>query len=159
MVLFCFFDSPFTMNSHPNLPRFLRKTAQICLCIDMCGAKKTVETFSEWPHRAHRRMAKPPRVPMGSVVNGHAPAYGVWWLYTHLEWGTWGTAAFFSSFFSRGSTREHDNKTPGSPPARSSGATYIPLEIPNETGPLWTEHHRHQHAKVGDKRVQIVERH
>ena len=77
MVLFCFFDSPFTMNSHPNLPRFLRKTAQICLCIDMCGAKKTVKTFSEWPHRAHRRMAKPPRVPMGSVVNGHAPAYRV----------------------------------------------------------------------------------
>ena len=65
----------------------------------MCGAKKTVKTFSEWPHRAHRRMAKPPRVPMGSVVNGHAPAYGVWWLYTHLEWGTWGTAAFFSFFF------------------------------------------------------------
>jgi hypothetical protein len=34
---------------------------------------------------------------MGSVVNGHAPAYRVWWLYTytHLEWGTWGTAAFF----------------------------------------------------------------
>ena len=95
---------------------------------------------------------------MESVVNGHAPAYGVWCLYTHLEWGTWGTAAF-SFFFSRRSTREHDNKTPGSTPARSSGAKYIPLENPNETGPLWTEHHRHQHAKVGDKRVQILERH
>ena len=105
-------------------------------------------------------MAKPPRIPMGSVVNGHAPAYGVWWLYTRLEWGTWGTAAIFFFFFSRGSTREHDNKTPGPPPiARSSGAKYILLEIPNETGPLWTEHHRHQHAKVGDKKVKIVERH
>ena len=112
MVLFCFFDSPFTMNSHPNLPQFLRKTAQICLCIDMCGAKKTVETFSEWPHRAHRRMAKPPRVPMGSVVNGHAPAYGVWWLYTHLEWGTWGTAAFLV-----GEARENTTtRPPGAPP-------------------------------------------
>ena len=112
MVLFCFFDSPFTMNSHPNLPRFLRKTAQICLCIDMCGAKKTVKTFSEWPHRAHRRMAKPPRVPMGSVVNGHAPAYGVWWLYTHLEWGTWGTAAFLV-----GEARENTTtRPPGAPP-------------------------------------------
>ena len=88
MVLFCFFDSPFTMNSHPNLPQFLRKAAQICLCIDIFGAKKTVETFSEWPHRAHRRMTMPPRVPMGSVVNGHAPAaYRDWWLntYTHLS--------------------------------------------------------------------------
>jgi len=114
MVLFCFFDSPFTMNSHPNLPRFLRKTAQICLCIDMCGAKKTVETFSEWPHRAHRRMAKPPQVPMGSVVNGHAPAYRFWWLYTytHLEWGTWGTAAFLV-----GEARENTTtRPPGAPP-------------------------------------------
>ena len=96
---------------------------------------------------------------MGSVVNGHAPAYRVWWLYTytytHLEWGTWGTAAFLVGEC----TREHDNKTPGSTPARSSGAKYIPLENPNETGPLWTEHHRHQHAKVGDKSVKIVERH
>ena len=114
MVLFCFLDSPFTMNSHPNLPRFLRKTAQICLCIDMCGVKKTVKTFSEWPHRAHRRMAKPPRVPMGSVVNEHAPAYRVWWLYTytHLEWGTWGTAAFLV-----GEARENTTtRPPGAPP-------------------------------------------
>ena len=50
-------------------------------------------------HIEPTRMAKPPRVRMGSVVNGHAPAYGVWWLYTHLEWGTWGTAAFFFLFF------------------------------------------------------------
>jgi len=50
-------------------------------------------------------------------------------------------------------------KTPGSPPARSSGAKYIPLENPNETGALWAGHHRHQNAKVGDKRVQIVQRH
>ena len=114
MVLFCFFDSPFTMNSHPNLPQFLRKTAQICLCIDMCGAKKTVKTFSEWPHRAHRRMAKPPQVPMGSVVNGHAPAYRFWWLYTytHLECGTWGTAAFLV-----GEARENTTtRPPGAPP-------------------------------------------
>ena len=91
---------------------------------------------------------------MGSVVNGHAPAYGVWWLYTHLEWGTWGTAAFLV-----GEARENTTtRPPGSTPARSSGAKYIPLENPNETGPLWTEHHRHQHAKVGDKRVKIVER-
>ena len=130
-----------------------------CLCIDKCGAKKTAKASPKRGHIEPRRMTKPPRVPMGSVLNGHAPAYGVWWLYTHLEWGTWGTATFFSLFFSRGSTREHDNKTPGSPPARSSGAKYILLEIPNETGPLWTEHHRHQHAKGVKKSVQIVERH
>ena len=65
----------------------------------------------------------------------------------------------FFFFLIQGSTREHDNKNFGSPLALSSGANYIPLEIPNETGPLWTEHHRHQHAKVGDKSVQIVERH
>ena len=57
-------------------------------------------------------MAKPPRVPMGSVVNGHAPAYGVWWLYTHLEWGTWGTAAFLV-----GEARENTTtRPPGAPP-------------------------------------------
>ena len=81
----------------------------------MCGAKKTVETFSEWPHRAHRRMAKPPQVPMGSVVNGHAPAYRFWWLYTytHLEWGTWGwgTAAFLV-----GEARENTTPIPPGAP-------------------------------------------
>ena len=66
----------------------------------MCGAKKTVETCSEWPHRAQAHGQTTPRVPMGSIVNGHAPAYRFWWhyTYTHLEWGTWGTAAFFSFF-------------------------------------------------------------
>ena len=158
MVLFCFFDSPFTMNSHPNLPQFLRKTAQICLCIDMCGAKKTVETCSEWPHRAQ---AHGQATPSTHGVGGEWTCPRLWGLVAlHApRVGYLGYGGLFFFFFSRGSTREHDNKTPGSPPARSSGAKYIPLEIPNETGPLWTEHHRHQHAKVGDKRVQIVERH
>ena len=54
-------------------------------------------------HIEPRRMAKPPRVPMGSVVNENAPVYGVWLLYTHLEpkvgyLGQLGTAAFFILF-------------------------------------------------------------
>ena len=73
----------------------------------------------------------------------HAPGVG------YLRYGD-----LFFLFFSRGSTREHDNKTPGSPPARSSGAKCIQLEIPNETGPLRTEHHRHRHAKGAKKKCQ-----
>ena len=64
-----------------------------------------------------RRMAKPPRVPMG--VGGEWTCPRLWGLvalytYTHLEleWGTWGTAAFLV-----GEARENTTtRPPGAPP-------------------------------------------
>ena len=116
MVLFCFFDSPFTMNSHPNLPRFLRKTAQICLCIDMCGAKKTVETCSEWPHRAQ---AHGQATPSTHGVGGEWTCPRLWGLVAlHApRVGYLGYGGLFSFFFLVGEARENTTtRPPGAPP-------------------------------------------
>ena len=116
MVLFCFFDSPFTMNSHPNLPRFLRKTAQICLCIDMCGAKKTVETFSEWPHRAQ---AHGQATPSTHGVGGEWTCPRLWGLVAlHApRVGYLGYGGLFFFFFLVGEARENTTtRPPGAPP-------------------------------------------
>ena len=88
---FRFFFPKFT-----KIPRFFIKTATYTLFGTFRG-KVAKSLAPEWPHRAQ---AHGQATPSTRGVGGEwtCPAYGVWWLYTHLDWGTWGTATFFSFF-------------------------------------------------------------